>query len=336
MTAGAGVERILATAFGYRSAKVLLSAAEIGVFDALAGGPLDSVALARRLGLAGRGAADFFDALVAMEVLERDDIGRYANAQTAAACLVRGKPEYIGNHLAYLNATQYGTWDRLTDALLEGVAQGGPCGSGGFAAFYEDTARFERFINGMSASIVRPARALAARFPWTRYRSFTDIGTAEGRLAAEIATQHPHLTGTGFDLARVEPLFARMMHDRGIARRMSFVAGDFFDDPLPSADVLVFARVLHDWSPAERRRLLAKAYQAIHAGGAVIVCEMLIDDTRRANLSALLASLNMLLMTESGSESTPAELDRWMREAGFGETTVLPLALGYCAMIGLK
>ena len=67
---------------------------------------------------------------------------------------------------------------------------------------------------------------MAARFSWSRYRSFTDIGTAEGCLAAEIATQHPHLTGTGFDLARVEPLFARTMRERGIAERMSLLRHD--------------------------------------------------------------------------------------------------------------
>ena len=68
----------------------------------------------------------------------------------------------------------------------------------------------------------------------------------------------------------------------------------------------------------------------------MIVCEMLIDDARRVNVAALLASLNMLLMTECGSESTAAELDRWMCEAEFRETSVLPLTPGYCAMIGFK
>ena len=336
MNVARGPERILSIAFGFRNAQVLLAAVELGVFDALAGGPLDGVALAGKLGLAGRGAADFFDALVAMDLLDRDAAGAYANGLEASAWLEPARTRYVGNHLGYLKATQYETWGRLAAAVREGRAQAGPSGSGGFEAFYEDATRLERFINGMSASIVRPARALAASFPWERYRTFADIGTAQGCLAAEIASRHPHLTGIGFDLARVEPMFERSIGERGLADRVRFVAGDFFSDPLPAADVLVFARVLHDWAPDARRRLLAKAHAAINPGGAVIVCEMLIDDARRTRLPAFLASLNMLLQTEAGSESTASELDAWMRKAGFRETSVMPLAGEYYAAIGIK
>src|SRR6185295_1586939 len=130
-----------------------------------------------------------------------------------------------------------------------------------------------------------------------------------GSLAAEIARGHRHLAGIGFDLPSVEQHFARNTKRHGLADRVRFVAGDFFADPLPRADVIVLARVLHDWSVEERRRLIAKAAEAAAPGGAVIVMEMLIDDERRANISALLASLNMLLLTARGSEATRAEYE---------------------------
>src|SRR5687768_15482025 len=66
-------------AFAFRQAKVLLSAVELGLFTVLAEAPQDCDALVRRLVLNGRGARDFFDALVAMRLLQRDDEGRYSN-----------------------------------------------------------------------------------------------------------------------------------------------------------------------------------------------------------------------------------------------------------------
>lgn len=45
------------------------------------------------------------------------------------------------------------------------------------------------------------------------------------------------------------------------------VAGDFFTDPLPEADLYVLARVLHDWSHEKCVQLLARVQQACRPGG---------------------------------------------------------------------
>lgn len=336
MTAAAGPEHILEIGFAFRSAKALLSAVELGLFSALAEGPLDSAALARRLRLNGRGAGDFFDALVALGLLCRDALGRYANTADAASYLDRRSATYIGGLLEYLNARQYQSWGLLTQALREGAAQCGPSTPGAFATFYRDPVSFEIFMKGMAGGILLPARALAAKFPWHCYKSFADIGSAQGCLAVEIACTHPHLVGSGFDLPQVAAAFRSYVQERGLAERLAFRQGDLFADPLPNADVLIMARILHDWDIATRKLLLKKAYEAILPGGALVVCETLIDDERRIQTHALLSSLNMLLQTAGGSECTGAQYSGWMRAAGFGETRILPLAGPYSAVIGVK
>ena len=336
MTTKGSAEHILETAFAFRSAKALLTAVELGLFSALAEGPLDAGALARRLRLNGRGASDFFDALVALNFLSRDVLGRYANTLDAAMYLDRRKPSYIGGLLTYLNARQYESWGLLTQALREGAAQCGPSAPGGFSEFYRDRASFTTFMQGMAGGIVLPAQALAAKFPWKMYRNFVDIGCAQGCMAVEVASGHPHLAGSGFDLPQVAAAFGTYVQQRGLAERLAFRPGDFLAEPLPSADVLIMARILHDWDAATRTMLLQKAYDAIHPGGALIVCETLIDDERRLKVHALLSSLNMLLQTAGGSESTGAEYSEALRAAGFGQTHILPLTGLYSAVIGIK
>ena len=72
-------EGILQLGFGFWGPKVLLSAVELGVFSELAKEPwLPAPALAQRLGLHPRSMLDFFDALVALGMLQRND-GLYAN-----------------------------------------------------------------------------------------------------------------------------------------------------------------------------------------------------------------------------------------------------------------
>ena len=71
---------ILQLGLGFWGSKTLLSAVELGLFTELAKGPLDSETLRQRLGLHPRGTRDFFDALVALDMLKRKrQSGRYAN-----------------------------------------------------------------------------------------------------------------------------------------------------------------------------------------------------------------------------------------------------------------
>jgi hypothetical protein len=81
---------------------------------------------------------------------------------------------------------------------------------------------------------------------------------------------------------------------------------------------------------------LKSAYEALPAGGAIIVYERLIDRDRRVSASALLASLNMLIMTASGFDFTGADCTEWMNEAGFRDVRVDPLTSEISMVTGLK
>jgi len=164
------------------------------------------------------------------------------------------------------------------------------------------------------------AHVLADKFPWDRYKTIIDIGTAEGCVPVQVATRHPHLSGGGFDLPPAGPIFEKHVASFGLADRLRFYPGDFFSDPLPSADVLVMGHLLHDWSLDEKLLLLRKAYDALPGGGALIVYESIIDDDRRSNTFGLLMSLNMLIETQDGSDYTGADCQSWMSEVGFRDT----------------
>jgi hypothetical protein len=122
----------------------------------------------------------------------------------------------------------------------------------------------------------------------------------------------------------------------GLADRLRFHPGDFFQDPLPRADVLVLGRVLHNWDLATKKMLLGKAYDALFPSGALIVYEQLIDDERRAQTDGLLASLQMLLSSPGGFNFTDAECIEWMRETGFRDVRVEPLTTDQSMVIGTK
>jgi SAM-dependent methyltransferase len=330
-------DAILQLGFGFWGSKTLLSAVELGIFSELAdAGALDGGALRERLGLHPRSAADFFDALVALGMLERE-ADRYSNTAAADVFLDRAKPSYVGGILEMANARLYPFWGSLTEGLRTGAPQNEARGGGNFfEALYADPARLAQFAHAMSAVSGGAAHAISAKFPWRDHQSVIDIGCAEGAVPAQIAQAHGHITGGGFDLPPIAPIFEDYVGRLGLGDRLGFTAGDFFADPLPQADVLVMGHILHDWDLDEKRLLLKKAYDALPDGGALIVYDAIIDDERRSNAFGLLMSLNMLIETPGGFDYTGADCRAWMQETGFRESYVEQLVGPDSMVVGIK
>jgi hypothetical protein len=329
--------RLLQLGQGFMASRTLLSAVELGVFTTLAAGPADAASLRAKLGLHPRSARDFLDALVALGLLQRDEAGRYANTPETDRYLDRAKPGYIGGLFEMMSLRVYRFWDSLTEALRTGRPQNeAKDGDDLFASLYADPSRLESFLSAMTGISTSLAQALVEAFPWHEVATVIDVGAAQGCVPVQLALAHPHLTGGGFDLPQVEAIFRRYVAAHGLADRLRFHAGDFFRDTLPQADVLVMGHVLHDWDLTTKRLLLAKAHAALPAGGALIVYDMLIDEARRENAAGLLMSLNMLIETPGGFDYTGTDCVGWMRDVGFGETKVVPLAGPHSAVIGRK
>ena len=330
-------DHILQIGFSFWSCKTLLSAIELELFTEVAKHPLPAAELQGRLGLHPRSALDFFDALVALGFLERRD-GVYHNTPAADLYLDKRKPGYIGGILEMCNHRLYGYWGRLTEALRTGRPQNEirdgmmPL----FEALYADPARLKEFLRAMTGLSRNANTAIARQFPWSRYKTFADVGTAQGDLAVQIALENPHLEGIGYDLAEVAPIFEDYVEQNGLNGRLRFQTGDFMKDPLPRVDAITMGHILHDWGLDVKKMLIGKSYEALPEGGALIIYESIIDDNRSQNAFGLLMSLNMLIETQDGFDYTGADCQAWMKEAGFRETRVEHLTGPDSMVIGVK
>lgn len=330
-------DHILQLGLGFWGSKTLLSAVEMGVFTELALHPEDLASLSGRLGLHPRSAGDFLDALVALGLLERTG-GIYRNTPATDLFLDKKKPSYIGGVLEMANHRLYPFWGHLTEALRTGKPQNEvrTGGSPLFETLYADPARLKEFLKAMSGISKGAAIEIARKFPWNNYQTVADIGCAQGETVAQIALANPHLGARGFDLPEVAPIFEEHMQNLGLAGRVQFAPGSFFEMPLPKADVIVMGHILHDWDLDIKKMLIGKAYDALPEGGAFIVYESIIDDDRSTNAFGLLMSLNMLIETPGGFDYTGADCCGWMREAGFRETRVEHLLGPDSMVVGIK
>lgn len=336
--------RILQMATAFWPAKVLLSAIELGVFTQLAARQLSNRELAQALDIRPDRSADFFDALLALGFLQRDGDGAdalYKNAPDSDMFLDKNKPSYIGGMPEMLNARLYGFWNGLTDALRSGRAQNeskDEAGASPFPALYADEARLEQFLSAMASLQNANFEALARAFDFSRHATVLDVGGANGQLSRVLATRHPKLSLLSFDLPQASHIARREVEKAGLTSQIQVLSGDFFVDALPAADVVVMGNILHDWNEEKKRQLIAKAFAALPARGALIAIENVIDNSRRNNVFGLLMSLNMLIETgaEGGFDYTGAQFEAWCREAGFERTYVVPLTGPTSAAIAYK
>lgn len=299
----------------YAQARILQSAVEVGLFELLAEGAADQDTIAGRLDLHPRLLPDLLRALVALGLLERSG-DQYTNSARAAAVLVPGTPYYLGASVRTAAARHYAMWGRLTEALRDGEAKAdNAAGPDAFARLYQNHEAARRFLAHMDSAHALVGPQLAQAVDWSRHKTFIDVGGARGHIAAALVAAHPHLTGGVFELPAVEPLFDEHMTELGTAEQLRFHAGDFFKDPLPRADALIFGHVLHDWSPEQRQFLLQRAFDALEPGGAVVVYDQMLDDTA-PDLPAVLGSLNVALVT-GGSEYPVQDCEGWLTRAGF-------------------
>ena len=294
-------DHILQLGLSFWASKTLLSAVEMEVFTELAKHPEDLNTLTGRLGLHPRSSQDFLDALVALGFLQRKD-GVYSNTPSTDLFLDKNKPAYIGGMLEMANQRLFKHWNNLTMALRTGLPQGesGPNATETFAALYADPARLKGFLRAMTGVSRGGNVAIAAKFPWAKYKTVVDAGPAQGDLLTQVLLKNAHLTGVGFDLPEVGPIFEEYAEANGLPARLKFQPGSFFTDPLPTADVIMMGHILHDWNLDEKKMLIGKAYEALPKGGALLVYEAIIDDDRSKNAFGLLMSLNMLIETPGG------------------------------------
>jgi hypothetical protein len=332
---------ILQVGMGFWPSKVVLSAVELELFTELGDEALTGEEIGERLGLHSRGIHDFLDSLVALHLLEREGAGgdgRYSNSPETAAFLDKGKPSYIGGILEMCNARLYRFWGDLTEALQTGKPQNEIKHSGTpmFDELYSDPVRLEQFMGAMQGISLGNFQALAEKFDFSRYETVCDVGGATGQLCTIIASHHPHLRCTTYDLPAVAPIAEKAIAAAGLSDRVTVASGDFFTEPLPKADVITMGLILHDWNLERKMDLIRSAYDALPAGGAFIIIENIIDDARRENAFGLMMSLNMLIEFGDAFDFTGADFAGWCREVGFREIEIVPLVGPASAGIAYK
>ena len=328
---------ILELLSAFRGSKVMFAAVQLGVFDALAGGPKALADLAMEVSADADALERLLDACVGLGLLSRRADG-YSNTPAASAYLCKKSPTRLTGYINYSNAFMWQMWGHLEDAVREGSHRwkqtfglDGPI----FAHFYRTEEAKREFLMGMHGYGLISSPQVVSAFDLSRFRCFVDLGGGTGHLAVAACRRYPGLRAVVLDLPEAAPLAQEMIAATDVAKRVTVVGGNFFSDPLPDGDVFALGRILHDWTEAKILVLLTRIYERLPAGGAVLIAEKLLKDDKAGPRWAQFQNLNMLVCTE-GKERTLAEYEALLTRAGFAEVVGCRTSVPLDAVLATK
>lgn len=265
MIAGRHATRLFRLMTGIVGSQMMLAALDLGVFDQLRAGPVESEALTRALALPPRGFDALIRALLAMGIVERRSGDRLAlsidGLVVASDPGIRAMIEH-GRLLAR----------DLTDpaSLLRTP------GRGAIARFWPyrgATGDPEGYSALMSASQSFVADALCRTYRFGRHGHVMDVGGGDGSFLERLAVREPALRLTLVDLPPVASLATARLRSIGLSDRIHVHPREA-GAPLPAgADAITLVRVLHDHDDGAAVALLRAVASALPIGGVVVIAE---------------------------------------------------------------
>ena len=298
------------TARAFQRSRILLTAAELDVFTAVAKGADTPKKLARGLKCGERPVTMLLRALAGMGFLEKS--GGRCRVNAASKALV-DDGRSIGRKALLHTASGWERWSRMTEAILKGK----------IATRRKDQKRWrDHFIAAMEqASTMRAiptARAMKAIL--RRSSTLLDLGGGSGGYAPAFLEQNPGLRITIFDQPDVLPLTRKYLAaSPGTKGKVKLAAGDFLVDPIGRGfDIVFLSSIIHIYGARTNTRLLKKIFRALDPGGSVVISDFILDDNGHTPVDAAIFGLHMLVSTEEGGTYTRGEIRGWMKKAGFG------------------
>jgi SAM-dependent methyltransferase len=294
---------------GFRAAKFLMAATELGLFEALADAPAGIDVLAKRTGLTRRAARICADAMVAVGLLERDG-DTYRNSAASAAYLTGATPEDLRPFIRFSDRMSYPAWTNLAQALRHGPISA--------QITNLDPESQKIFSEGVEAVNAGAAAALARTADFATSHRLLDVGGGTGSWSIELVRANPHLAATVFELPQVAGIARQRITEQGLSHRIDVVAGDILTDDLPAGhDHCLLANVIHCFSPEDNRRLLSNIRRAVTPGARLLIADYWTDPTHTQPVVAALMAGEYAVNIEHGDVYSLAEGREWLAGTGW-------------------
>jgi SAM-dependent methyltransferase len=303
---------------GYGRFHVLVSALELGVFEAVhRRGTATAEELAADVGASAPHLATLLEGVVACGFMEHR-FGRFELNDTARRYLLTDGPASMVD-LVPVSPGPLENWARLTETVRNGAP----------AAPIDDDpeAFYVPLVEGTFTTIMRCAMRADLQLRYSALASprVLDLGAGGAPWAIAVLAANPAATAVVNDLPGVLDVAARKAVEHGVAERVELRPGDFHTVEIEPAayDLVVLGHVCRTEGVEGAKHLIGRAFEALRPGGRVVLSDYFVDRQRSLNPHALMMGVTMMASTRHGHTFTHGDTAEWLRAAGFEALRVI-------------
>lgn len=251
-------------------------------------------------------------ALVSIGLLQLEN-NKFMNTQEAEQCLVKGKPDYLGNYVYVnpgLNYMNWGTGVHIADSIRKGEPHN---------LYDYQAASYEQHLEGFRGTMpvaVKAGEELAKWFDFSDVNTVVDVGGASGGLAIALKKAYPHLSLRVDDLPSIVPVTETILRENN-ASDIEVNVWDIVEGPLTkTCDVAVLRAVIQVISPEDARIGISNVAESINSGGYMIIVGHVLDDSRISPIEEVGMNLIYLNWGYDSGCYTRSQYCEWIQGAG--------------------
>jgi SAM-dependent methyltransferase len=321
-------------------AKVLVTACELGVFDALDKQSLTLESLAERLQCDPQGLQLVLQLLISAGYLRLRQ-GKYRNTRVAQRWLASSSLSSVAPYIIH-SPDIIAIWDHLPQVVRENrQAMRMP--------YEEDATKPE-----MAAALARHYAGLAslamvlggevvrrAHIP-PHSTQLLDVGGSHAAYSVLFCRKYPQLHATVLDIGPGIEAGKHTAKQTGMEDRINFLCADivkenFAAELSSSFDVALYFHIAHLLPPDINADVLAKVAKTLKPEGILVFVDQVTDQTPRLSLAALMVQFMALTMTTVGGTCYPfATVKGWLEQAGMNNVRSHRLLTPGATMITAK
>ncbi|HEY6386634.1 MAG TPA: class I SAM-dependent methyltransferase [Candidatus Acidoferrum sp.] len=317
-------ERFFNAVNAYELTEAMKAAIELEVFAAIAEGNGTSASIAKRCGVAERGARILCDFLTIHNFLTKEGL-HYGLAPDSALFLDRHSSAYAGTAIDFLLAPRV----RECHAhLTEAVRRGGTALGEGLLE--HENPDWLKFAQGMMPLMHQPSELIASELrQGGEVHKVLDIAASHGLFGISVAKQNPVAHIYACDWKSVLEFAEKNAQRMGIVDRYHLLPGSAFEIEFGSGyDLTLIINFLHALDRTACTTLMRKVHAALNPGGRAAIVTFVPNPDRVSPPTAAAFSLMMLASTPTGDAYTFAELEGISKDAGFARVEMVPKEIG--------
>ncbi len=295
----------------------IVSAAQLGLFQALAAGPLTGDALASILSSNPAGVRTLADFLVAIGYLSGDAQGYANTASTQRWFTPIGSVDYTAGAL----------WTHEAWSMMGGLAHTEQAGKPQETLWHRMTVEphmgplFSRYMQAFAQDL---GPDLVQHTPiLSHHRRLLDLGGSHGLHSLRFCQANDQLNAVIVDMASALTDTPDTVASAGMQDRVTLRPGNLLDlDWGEGYDVVLYLSVGHNQTEQDNQRVVAHIAKVLKPGGLLVVHDYLAG----VPLNAFHAAFRVTLLLETGTRTySEAEYQTWFSQAGFQKATRVDL-----------